>query len=95
MGQHHESVLLDDEICVGETLVQLVAVLVNDVVKRNSDVSERDNNVAPDVRILRRLENLEQKMMVCVAELGTDAQELAERERSRRPQCPVLCGKVS
>ena len=74
MGQHHEGVLLDDEIRVGETLVQLVAVLVNDVVKRNSDVSQRDDNVAPDVRILRRLENLEQKMMVCVAELGTDAQ---------------------
>lgn len=52
MGQYHEGVLLDDEISVGETLVQLVAILVNDVVERDGDVAQRNDDIASNVGIL-------------------------------------------
>lgn len=52
MGQHHEGILLDYEISVGETFVQLVAILINDVIERDGDVSQRNDNIASDVRIL-------------------------------------------
>ena len=69
MREHHERVFLDDQVLIRETLVELVAVLVNDAAKGDSDVAERDDNVATDARVSGGLEDLEQEVVVLVAEL--------------------------
>lgn len=69
MREHHQRVLLDDQVLVRETLVELVAVLVNDAAKRHGDVAKRDDDVTADARVSRGLEDLEQQMVVLVTEL--------------------------
>lgn len=56
MGQNHKRVFLNDEAGVGETLVQLAAVVVENAAETNGNISERDDDVAADVRILGRLQ---------------------------------------
>ena len=90
MREHHQRVFLHHEILVREATVQLVAILVDDAVERHRDVAKCDHDVTPDVRVLRRFEDLEQKPVVLVAELRAHAEELAERERRRRTQDAVL-----
>lgn len=69
MREHHERVFLDDQVLVRETLVELVAVLVNDAAKRDSDISERNDNVTTDARVFGRLEDLEEEMVVLITKL--------------------------
>jgi hypothetical protein len=72
------------------TPVQLIAVLIDDRAERDRDVTERDRDITPDVRVPRRLQDAEEQVMVCVAELRAHAEELAKRERRHRPQRRVL-----
>lgn len=88
--EHHQRVLFHHQVAVRQTLVQLVAVLVNDRAERDRDVAKRDRDVAPDVRVPRRLEDAEEQAVVRVAELRAHAEELAERERRHRAQRRVL-----
>jgi len=69
MREHHQSVLLHHQILIRQTPVQLVAILVNDRVERDSDVTERDGDVAPDVRVSRCLQDAEEQAVVRIAEL--------------------------
>jgi hypothetical protein len=46
--------------------------------------------VTPDVRVPQRLQDAEEQVMVCVAELRAHAEELAKRERRHCPQRRVL-----
>lgn len=69
MGEHHERVFLDNQVLIREAFVQLIAVLVDDVAKGDSDVAERDDDVTTDARVFGGLEDLEQEVMVLVAEL--------------------------
>lgn len=78
MSQDHERILLDDNVAVREALVQLVAVLVDDVTEGHSDVSQRDDNVTADIGIPGGFEDFEQQPVVLVAELRTNTEELAE-----------------
>jgi len=55
-----------------------VAVLINDAAEGNSYIAECNDDVAPDVRVFRCLQNLEEEPMVLVTELRAHAQELAE-----------------
>lgn len=52
MGEYHERVFLDHQVLVRETLVELVAVLIDNAAERDGDVSERDDNVATDAWVL-------------------------------------------
>ena len=79
MRQNHKCILLDDDAAVRKALVQLVTVLVDDVAKGHGDISQRDDDVTPDVGVFGRFEDLEQQPVMLVAELRTDAEELAER----------------
>jgi hypothetical protein len=90
MGEHHERVLLDDEIVIREALVQLVAVFVNDIAERHCDVAKSDRDVASDVGIFGSLQNLKEQPMVLVTELRTDAKELAERQYCSSSKCSIL-----
>ena len=78
MHGHHKRVLLDDQVVIREALVELVAVLIDDTAKRDGNVPERDDDVAPDTRVTRRFEDFEQQVVVLVAELGTDTQEFGK-----------------
>ena len=69
MRDHHEHVFLDDQSLIRETLVELVAVLVNDTAKRDSDVTECDDDVTMDAWVSGGLEDLEQEVVVMVTEL--------------------------
>lgn len=60
MGQHHERVLLDHQIIVGQPLVQLVAVLVDDIAEGHRDVTQCDDGVTTDARVLGGFQDLEQ-----------------------------------
>lgn len=60
MREHHERVFLDDHVLIRETLVELVAILVDDAAKGDSDVAERDDDVTTDARVFGGLEDLEQ-----------------------------------
>ena len=73
MGQHHEGVLLNDEISVGETLVQFVAVLVNDVIEVTASEVPYAGNVRPvggDLYAISPLEDETHKVLaysICAA----------------------------
>lgn len=69
MREHHERVFLDDKVLIRETLVELVAVLVNNAAKGDSDISECDDDVTTDAWVFGGLEDLEQKVVVVVTEL--------------------------
>ena len=69
MCEYHERVFLDDQVLIRETLVEFVAVLVNDAAKGHGDVAERDDDITTDARVSRGLEDLEQQMVVLVTEL--------------------------
>lgn len=58
MSKHHKRVLLDHKVYVGKALVQLVAVLVDDIAEGDSDVTKGDDDVTSDVGILRCLQDL-------------------------------------
>lgn len=60
MREHHERVFLDHQVLIRETLVELVAVLVNDVAKGDSNIAKRDDNITADARVFGGLEDLEQ-----------------------------------
>ena len=60
MRQDHKRILLHDDAAVRKALVQLVTVLVDDVAKGHGDISQRDDDVTPDVGVFRRFENLKQ-----------------------------------
>ena len=68
MREHHERVLLDDEILIRKTLVQLVTVFIKYSAERDGDISKGDDNIASDVGIFRGLEDLEEESVVLVAE---------------------------
>jgi len=68
MGEHHESVFLNDEVLVREAFVEFVAVLVDYSVEGNSDISKRNNDVTANVCIPGCLQDLEEKSMVLVTE---------------------------
>lgn len=78
MGQNHECVLLDDEVGVGEALVQFVAVVVENAAEANGNISECDDDVAADVGVLGSFQHVEEYWMPFVAILGADAKEFAE-----------------
>ena len=59
MGQNHKRVLFDDEAAIGKALVQFVAVVVKDAAETNGNISERDDDIATDVGVLRRLQQIE------------------------------------
>lgn len=90
MRQDHQRVLLDDEILVGKTSVQLVAVLVDDGAERNSYITEGDNDVATNSRVIGEFQDLEKQAMVLVAELRADAKELAQGQSCCRVKYSVL-----
>lgn len=69
MREYHERVLLDDQVCIRKTLVELVAVLIDDATKGDGNVAQRDDDIATDTRVSRGLEDLEQEAMVLVTEL--------------------------
>ena len=78
MREHHQRVLLHHQVGIRQAPVQLVAVLVHDGAERDSNVAERDRDVAPDVRVPRCLEDAEEQVVVRVAELRAHAEKLAE-----------------
>ena len=90
MREDHERVLLHDDVVVAQPAVQVVVVLVNEVAEGNGDITEGDDDVAADVGVLRRLEDLEEEREVGIAELRADTKELGERERGRGAQDLVL-----
>lgn len=94
MRQHHERVLLDNNVFIRQPSVQLAAVLIDDCAERNSHVSERDDDVASDARVLRRLEDPEEQVVVFVAELGAHAEEFAERQCSRSAEGSILMAQL-
>ena len=51
MSKDHQHVLLDDKIRVSETFVKLVAILIDDIVERYSNISESNHNIAADIGI--------------------------------------------
>jgi hypothetical protein len=69
MREHHQSVLLHHQIAIRQTPVQLIAVLVHNRAERDRDVAKRDSDVAPDVRVSRRLQDAEEQVVVRIAEL--------------------------
>ena len=85
MGQNHERVLLDDEVGVGKALIQFVTVVIEDATEANGNVSERDDDVAADVGVLGRLQQIEQYRVPFVTILGANAKEFAER----KDRCPT------
>ena len=52
MCENHERVLLDDEVLVRKTFVKLIAILINDIAERHSNISESDHDIAADIGIL-------------------------------------------
>ena len=90
MRQHHQSILLHDEITIRESLVQLIAVLVDDIAETDSYVTKSDDDVRADVWVLGRFEDFEKETVMLVAELGTDAEEFTKREDRRSPEYFVL-----
>lgn len=90
MRQHHERVLLHNDVLVRQPSVQLAAVLIDYSAERDGHVSESDYNVAPDARVFRGLEDAEEQVVVFVAELGAYAEEFAESECSRCAEGSVL-----
>ena len=69
VGEHHQSVLLHHQFAIRQSPVQLIAVLVDDRAERDRDVTERDSDVAPDVRVSRCLQDAEEQVVVRIAEL--------------------------
>src|SRR6266403_5111994 len=69
MREHHQRILLHHHIAVRQTLVQLIAILVDDRAERDGDVAQRDRDVAPDVRVSRCLQDAEEQVVVRIAEL--------------------------
>ena len=90
MREDHERVLLHDDVVVAQPAVQVVVVLVDEVAEGDGDITEGDDDVAADVGVLRRLEDLEEKGEVGIAELRADTKELGERECGRGAQDFVL-----
>ena len=77
--QDHERVLLHDDVVVAQPAVQVVVVLVDEVAEGDDDITEGGDDVAADVGVLRRLEDLEEKGEVGIAELRADTKKLGER----------------
>ena len=90
MCQHHQSILLHNEIAIRESFVQLIAVLVDDITETDSYVTKSDDDVRANVWVLGRFEDFEEETMMLVAELGTDAEEFTKREDRRSPEHFVL-----
>ena len=90
MRQHHQRVLLHRQTPIAQSAVQVSGILVNHRVERDCNVPECNDDVAPDVGVLGCFEDLEQQSVVVVAEFGADAEELAERERSRSAERRIL-----
>ena len=82
MRQHHQSILLHDEITIRESLVQLITVLIDDVAKTDGHITKSDDDVRADVRVLGRFEDFEEESVMLVAELGAHTEEFAERQSS-------------
>jgi hypothetical protein len=80
VSEYHERILFNPEVCIREALVQLTAILINDIAERNSDISESNNDVTFDICIFGSLQDLEEQTMVLIAELRTDAKDFAERQ---------------
>lgn len=60
MCENHERILLDDKVFVRKTFVKLVAILIDDIAERYSNISESDHDIAADIGILRGLQDLKQ-----------------------------------
>ena len=60
MCKNHERVLLDDKVLVRKTFVELVAILIDDIAERYSNISESDHDIAANIGILRGLQNFKQ-----------------------------------
>ena len=58
--QHHQGVLLHDQVLIRQALVQLIAVFINDTAERNRNISEGDDGVTSDTGISGCLEDLEE-----------------------------------
>jgi hypothetical protein len=69
MREHHQCVLLHDKVSVRQAFIKLIAVLVDDIAKRNRHVAKRNNDVAADIGVLRCLKDLKEKVVVLVAKL--------------------------
>jgi hypothetical protein len=57
MRKHHEGVLLDDQVLVGKTFIELVAILVDDCVEGDSNIPKCDDDVTSNIGVLRRLKS--------------------------------------
>lgn len=90
MREYHQRVLLHDKVAVRETLVQLIAILVDDIAEADCYVTQRDDNVGADIDVLGRLKNFKQKSVMLVAELRAYAEELAEGKNRCRSKDPIL-----
>ena len=90
MGEDHQRVFLHDDVLVRKTLVQLIAVLVDDIAETDSHITKSDDDVRADVWVLGCFEDFEEETVVLVAELRTNAEEFTEREDCRSPEHFVL-----
>ena len=90
MRQHHQSILLHDEITIRESFIQFIAVLVDDIAETDSHITKSDDDVRADVWVLGRFEDFEEESVMLVAELRTNAEEFTEREDCRGSEHFVL-----
>jgi len=69
VSEHHQRILLYNNISVRQAFIKLIAILVDDVAKRNGHVTKSDNDVTTDIWVPGRPKDLEQKVVVLVAKL--------------------------
>ena len=78
VSEHHECVLLDDEVVGAQAHIQVVEAFVNDGGERYCQIANTNDDVRADVGIPRRFEDLEEEHVVLFAELAGYAEELGE-----------------
>lgn len=94
MRQDHQRVLLDDETLVGKTSVQFIAVLIDDGAERDRYITEGDNDVAANGGVFGGFQDFEKQAVVLIAELRTDAKELAQGQSCCRVKYSVLKSRM-
>ena len=67
MRQYHKQFVPEYQI-PSEAVVQIFAILTDDVTERDCNIAERDHDVAANIWIFGWIQELEQRPMVLIAE---------------------------